>query len=64
MADEIVINSDLEIEISAIVNILANDPNFLAKVRANQLMRARTQTNIYGRFAQQAEPQQQTRKLY
>ena len=66
MADDVQAAIEVEIQISAaaVGRKLANDQSFLELVRTNQLKRGRTQSNIYGRFAQQHTPPQQTRKLY
>lgn len=55
---------DIDLDLSAVTQRLANDQDFLSALRANQIKRGRLQSNIYGRFAQQQKAPQQTRKLY
>lgn len=61
---ESAIEVEMRVDLASLGAKLATNQAFLALVRTNQLMRARTQSSIYGRYAQQHEPVQQTRKLY
>ena len=62
MSDELQIDTELELDLSAVLDALEADPRFEALIRRINLKTGRRTGNIYGPYAQQQGQQGPTQR--
>lgn len=62
MSDELQIDTELELDLSAVLDALEQDPRFEALIRRVILKKSRSIGNAYGQYAQQQGQQGPTQR--